>query len=442
MAEIKKLHSGAVGRVLQHNRRIQNDGVTHANKQIDNERTCDNYEITSGNIIIPNKRMVKEDGINRYTERLSQIYHMNRANLVTMCDVIVTLPQDVLEDDEQFFFQSVYDFYKEDFRENNIVSAVVHKDEMTPHIHLDFVPAMKLQQQEASEELIRRVAHFNERNGLQTDETLNAFLLLNRRYFQTMHVRLSEFMEKRLGYPCEILNGATANGNKTVLELKNESLRREVENQRKELHNLQKNINTVMLQLDGLHINREYFSSVEILNKMSYLSKENEMLRDVVSEHNIEIPPKRIEQVISLDNSLKNRFNYRLNEFSFRGDGTILIETFKEKERILPNQVKIEQIPELVDILNDYPPKELTPFFANDTEYLLFPTDSIEDTLHNLLLLKENEHNIEKLILPSISNDTFGIAEQILRQCQFETDYYIREKEKDTHELYRNLVKE
>lgn len=60
-----------------------------------------------------------------------------------MGEIIVTLPKDVKAQDERAFFRSVYDFYCEDFGKENVINAIVHKDETTPHIHLDFVPVIK-----------------------------------------------------------------------------------------------------------------------------------------------------------------------------------------------------------------------------------------------------------------------------------------------------------
>ena len=44
-----------------------------------------------------------------------------------------------------------------------------------------------------------------------------------------LHPRLKMHTEKELGYEVSILNGATENGNKSIAQLKNESLKAEIE---------------------------------------------------------------------------------------------------------------------------------------------------------------------------------------------------------------------
>lgn len=41
------------------------------------------------------------------------------------------------------YFNRAFDFLKERVGEENIISAVVHMDEKTPHLHLCFVPLTK-----------------------------------------------------------------------------------------------------------------------------------------------------------------------------------------------------------------------------------------------------------------------------------------------------------
>ena len=42
---------------------------------------------------------------------------------------------------EQYnFFSDCYKFFEERYGEKNIIAAVVHKDESTPHMHLNLMP--------------------------------------------------------------------------------------------------------------------------------------------------------------------------------------------------------------------------------------------------------------------------------------------------------------
>ncbi|MCH3737880.1 plasmid recombination protein, partial [Campylobacter coli] len=44
---------------------------------------------------------------------------------------------------EREFFKTAYDFYCEKYGKENVISAMVHKDETTPHLHLLIVPLTK-----------------------------------------------------------------------------------------------------------------------------------------------------------------------------------------------------------------------------------------------------------------------------------------------------------
>ena len=131
MAEFSKYGAMSVGRLFLHNNRKSDDGVTHSNESIDTERTIYNYHLKRGSVSDVQKR-------------LDEVFSQKRSNATVLGEIIVTLPQNVKAADERDFFQAVYDFYAQDFGEENIVNAVVHKDEKTPHLHLDFIPVVKM----------------------------------------------------------------------------------------------------------------------------------------------------------------------------------------------------------------------------------------------------------------------------------------------------------
>lgn len=129
MARFEKFKAQSVGRIFLHNNREHGDGVQHSNSNIDDERTMFNYYFRRG---------TPKD----LQQRLSEVYSIGRENQTVMAEFIVTLPKDVKSGDERTFFSAVYDFYCNDFDEKNIINAVVHNDEITPHIHIDFAPVV------------------------------------------------------------------------------------------------------------------------------------------------------------------------------------------------------------------------------------------------------------------------------------------------------------
>lgn len=196
MAHIAKFKASQVKGLLEHNSRTDETRPhNHSNEDIDPEKTKLNYELCEGN----------GTAYQRYKDRLSQVHCMKRDDVTVLDSLVVTLPKDVKPEDERKFFKAVYEFACNDYGKENIVNATVHMDETTPHIHLGFIP----------------VVQGKLRNGEPVEKVRHS-ALITKKYLEKMHTRLSDFLEKELGYEVEILNGATANANKTIAELKAE----------------------------------------------------------------------------------------------------------------------------------------------------------------------------------------------------------------------------
>ena len=112
----------------------------HTNKDIDPARTHLNYYIKKNNYTY-----TKEFDKLRKEQNLAG--HL-RENSIIMCQMIFTSDQEFFdrigEAETKRYFEESYKFicnYK-NLGEKNIISAVVHLDEGTPHLHLMFVPVV------------------------------------------------------------------------------------------------------------------------------------------------------------------------------------------------------------------------------------------------------------------------------------------------------------
>ena len=65
-----------------------------------------------------------------------------RKDINVMIDWVITLPDDVPPEKAREFFESVYEFNSERYGTENVISAWVHMDESTPHMHFAFVPVV------------------------------------------------------------------------------------------------------------------------------------------------------------------------------------------------------------------------------------------------------------------------------------------------------------
>ena len=118
----------------------------HSNKDIDPTRTHLNYYIKKNELTY-----TKE--FDKYMKENNLQGHL-RSNSIIMCQMIFTSDQAFFdrigEQETKRYFDECYKFicnYK-NLGEENIISAVVHLDEGTPHLHLMFVPVVHTKNKE------------------------------------------------------------------------------------------------------------------------------------------------------------------------------------------------------------------------------------------------------------------------------------------------------
>lgn len=132
---ITKHKNGTRGQ-QRHNER--KEGQKHRNRNIDDSRTKDNVWLTP------------DDG-RTFNERIESILEENytgkrkpRWDSVKMCEITVQIGGDLAEngtEEEQVeALKQAFEELRDQYGEKNIVSAVIHVDETTPHLHFDFVP--------------------------------------------------------------------------------------------------------------------------------------------------------------------------------------------------------------------------------------------------------------------------------------------------------------
>ena len=190
MAHVEKYNKSAVGRMFAHYAR---ENRTYSNECIDPERTQLNYNLV-------NHGMSQIDFLH---QRLSEVKVQNRKDVNVMCDWIVTAPKDLPTEDLQNFFYFSFEFLSQRYGKENVISANVHMDETTPHMHFAFVP----------------VTEDKKKGGYK----VSAKEVLNRKELQSFHKDLQCYLENILGCQVNVLNGATEGKNKEIQELKAKS---------------------------------------------------------------------------------------------------------------------------------------------------------------------------------------------------------------------------
>lgn len=206
MANLKKYTRGALGHMLAHYERRKDkngDYIKFGNQNIDKKKTSQNY-----NLHDRRDNLTDYEFIDQYTKSLKV---MNRKDVNLMCSWVVTLPDDLKEaskKDQEKFFQEVYNFNSKRYGKNTVVSAYVHLDETTPHMHFSFVPVV-----------------FDKKKKRYK---VSAKERVNRHDLQTYHTDLSKHMEKAFGRDIGVAKAPdvdknTKTENKTITQLKKEN---------------------------------------------------------------------------------------------------------------------------------------------------------------------------------------------------------------------------
>lgn len=199
MAHAAKYASSACGHMLGHYDRSKKN----LGDNIDPERTHLNYNLA------PDHGMSQMDFIQ---QRMSEVRVHKRADVNVMCDWVVTLPKEIrsMRTDihmtpnqdlvSKLFFERSYEFLANRYGEKNVISAYVHRDETSDHMHFAFVP----------------VTEDKKRGG----EKLSAKEVITRADLRTFHEDLERHLDSFHDWHFGVINEATKEGNKAIAELK------------------------------------------------------------------------------------------------------------------------------------------------------------------------------------------------------------------------------
>ena len=133
---MEKYHKQDVAPIEKENERDEN--YKSDNPQIDSERTRNNYRFT------PYFGKTYTEFING---RIKALGLSPRKDAVVINSFVLGSDKtffDGLAKIEQYnFFSDCYKFFAERYGEENLIAAVVHNDETTPHMHLNLMPVTK-----------------------------------------------------------------------------------------------------------------------------------------------------------------------------------------------------------------------------------------------------------------------------------------------------------
>lgn len=188
MAHVEKYTAAATGHMLAHYDRTHSSSTS----LIDESRTVLNHNLAGIDQSLPQLDFLHK--------RLGEIKVMKRADVNVMCDWIVTAPKELIPEELPLFFNETYKFLNDRYGKENVISAYVHMDETTPHIHYAFVPVV-----------------IDKKKGIPK---LSAKERITRKDLNTFHPDLTKHMTAVFGRDIGIQNDATALGNQTIKQLR------------------------------------------------------------------------------------------------------------------------------------------------------------------------------------------------------------------------------
>lgn len=313
----------------------------------------------------------------RLKKRLSEVKVLKRKDVNVLCSWVVTAPKDLNLKLLDNFFKYTYEFLNNRYGEKNVISAYVHLDEVTPHLHYAFVPVT-----------------IDKKKNI---EKVSAKEVVNRSDLKSFHQDLENYLKSK-EIECNILNEATKDGNKSINELKKQSamerLNEANENALKIISKAQKQANSIEDNLKPLKLEYEalkafidqsikdsdvsvmYPNYVEIskkgflhkqefvtvpkekweakhisANQIEAIKQEREVLEERISMLSKSQPAKKIEMLNNtLDELRKENIKLKNRLKDLKEQGTAMFETLKKHdlvskiEKILQNMRQAEKV--------------------------------------------------------------------------------------------------
>ena len=365
MAHITKFKLSQMGQMFAHINRDNNTIRKYDNQDIDCSRSYLNQDIIHGDMTDLNARM-------------SEVSHQKRKDLVACCGVVVTLPPELKSEDlatQNRFFNYCTNFIKEKFGEKNTIYATIHHDEMTPHVHIGFVPVTQIE---------RKYRSKARKGETYTQERVSAKEVVTKSMLNSFHTELDQYIEQKLGQKVSILTGKT-DKNISIGELKQKTIDRtnEVLERANSLDNLKFKKKKSLLGKVILD-EKEYSNLIAKANFSSNLKDESKKLINSDLALNLEI-----------EKELKN--HYKNKNLELQKEINSYSSLVSENRRLKEENSKLKEFKDLAMNVIKYSVKVLESIRFHDfnSNALSSSLSKIKDfcTKNNLSIFKSNSRS-------------------------------------------------
>lgn len=266
VVHMQKFKASDVKGIQVHNQR---ERESKSNPDINKARTQLNYDLHNLEPINYNRTVKK------IMASLLDPEKTIRKDAVVMSNFVITSDKaffDALQPaDQRRFFEKSYEFFKERYGENRLVASVVHYDEMTPHMHLSFVP-------------------------ITQDNKLSAKTLLDRQELRSIQDEFPRFMQSH-GFKLDRgLDAEGKNKHIDIQKLKVMELEKRLQTLGQERNAVETDLNALRSDLSHIEKVKASFEQIKsIEGKPGLLSKEKvtinaedfKLLKDLACRQNL-----------------------------------------------------------------------------------------------------------------------------------------------------------
>lgn len=298
-----------------------------SNEDIDLKKTHLNYDLVQSDLNLYQRVKSRVDELKKSGSRVQKNSVVDYSNILT-----VSKEQAEIWGTERTrdYFETCYKFFCNEFGKENVVSAKIHLDESSPHMHLHFLPVNK-----DNGRLQARIAMNKEKINYIHDE-LPIFLqnngfdvvrgkgnkidnIENVHEFKQVKNQIAELeREQKVNYALIENQKTTISDNQSILEKQNEQL----EIQKKEINDLQQKLKIVKESRMGLsklekleETGKRTVFGKELVISNEQLEKIKEGYKELAGKYHREYSKnsRLISEVSSLTITLENQKRDRAN---------------------------------------------------------------------------------------------------------------------------------
>ena len=396
----KLTRAESYGAYVHNDRKAKN----HSNKDIDPTRTHLNFYCKEN-----------ETTYIREFDKMKKEYNLQgnlRKNSIIMCQMMITSDNEFfkkigLEETKRYFIES-YKFvcnYK-NLGERNIISAAVHLDETTPHMHLVFIP----------------VIHTKDEQGNAVDKICARDFWRGRDSYRKLQNAYYEYVTRK-GFELErgLPKEETNREHYTIQEFKNitnfEKTKETLKNIKLELPEVPelKDIKKVMIGRDEKILNEIIKPKDKLIETLYY---DNKQLHEKLE--------KQVNIIDSAEKFEKERENILLEQYKLKNKCAEMEEEFERKSKKLEKEYNAE-FQKMQDKFSNKE-YELKREFNRKYDNLLYENKYLRKIINTF------EKTVKKFIKWIVRK--FDIAEEdnLIRDFQKETNTFIDPEKQTKHE--------